>query len=128
MNINPQYFSPVPMPAVPSSMPDLRPRVFNEEFYLGSGAGIVDLGRNIGARGVMKDGGLFGETMLKALDRVSDMQKHPQNLVQQAIVDPDSVNVEDIAIAQAEANMSLNITRTILNRVVQAWKDIINAR
>ena len=128
MTIKPQYFSPVPMPRIPSSVPDLRPRVFNEEFYNGSGAGIVSLGKTIGAQGVMKDGGIFSEAMLKALDRVSDYQKYHENLVQQAIIDPESVNVEDVSMAEADANMSLNMTRTILNRIVQAWKDIINTR
>ena len=128
MNINPQYFSPVPMPAFPSSVPDLRPRALNEEFYDGTGAGIAALGDTIGARGLTKDNGLFTETMLKALDKVSGYQKQHQDLVQQAMIDPESVNIEDITKAQADANMSLNMTRMILNRVVQAWKDIINTR
>jgi len=127
MTIQPQYFSPVPMPAVPSSMPDLRPKVLNEEFYNISGSGIANLGKTIGASDTTKDG-LFSETMLKALDRVSAYQKHHDYLAEQSIIDPDSVNVEDIAMAEAQASMSLNITRTILNRIVQAWKDIINTR
>ena len=127
MTLSPQYFSPVPMPPVPSSMPDLRPKVLNEEFYDASGSGIDALGKTIGAGGVMKDG-VFSETMLKALDKVSGYQQHNENLYQQALLAPDSVNVEDIAMAEAMASMSLNIARTILNRVVQAWKDIINTR
>ena len=127
MTIKPQYFSPVPMPPVPSSMPDLKPKVFNEEFYNGTGKGISDLGKMIGADGVIKDG-LFGESMLKALDKVSGYQRHFENTIQQAMIDPDSVNIEDVSMAEAAASMSLNITRTILNRVVQAWKDIINTR
>ena len=127
MTLTPQYFSPVPMPHVPSSLPDLRPKVLNEEFYDGSGSGIASLGKTIGAENAMKDG-IFSETMLKALDKVSDFQKNSSNLYVQSILAPDTVNVEDISMAEAQANMSLNIARTILNRVVQAWKDIINTR
>ena len=127
MTLTPQYFSPVPMPPVPSSLPDLRPKVFNEEFYNATGAGIASLGKTIGADGVMKDG-IFSETMLKALDKVSGYQQQYDQIVQQAMLAPDSVNVEDVAMAEAKAAMSLNITRTILNRIVQAWKDIINTR
>ena len=127
MTLTPQYFSPVPMPHVPSSLPDLRPKVLNEEFYNGSGAGIASLGKTIGAENAMKDG-IFSETMLKALDKVSDFQKQSSNLYVQSILAPDTVNVEDISMAEAQANMSLNIARTILNRVVQAWKDIVNTR
>jgi flagellar hook-basal body complex protein FliE len=115
------------MPPVPSSLPDLRPKVLNEEFYNGTGAGIASLGKTIGADGVMKDGN-FSETMLKAMDKVSSYQQQYDHIVQQAMIAPDSVNVEDVAMAEAQAAMSLNIARTILNRVVQAWKDIINTR
>ena len=128
MTIEPQYFSPLPMPKLPSSFPDLRPEAINGELYSGTGAGIIELGKRLGAQGLMKDNGTFSEAMFRAIDKVNGDQKHPQDLVQQAIIDPESVNIEDITIAQAEANLSLNITRTILNRVVQAWKDIINTR
>jgi flagellar hook-basal body complex protein FliE len=115
------------MPKVPSSLPDFRPKVFNQEFYNASGSGIAALGEVIGARGVSGDG-TFDTVMLKALDKVNAYQQNYEALYQQMIVDPDSVEVHDITDAQAKAGMSLNITRTILNRVVQAWKDIINTR
>ncbi|MDR1389616.1 MAG: flagellar hook-basal body complex protein FliE [Treponema sp.] len=127
MTVHPQYFSPVPMPKVPSSVPDFRPKVYNAEFYDASGAGIAALGEQIGAEGVMKDG-VFDETMLKALDKVSGYQLQAEYIQQQAITDPDSVNVHEVTDAQARATLSLNITRTVLNRIVQAWKDIINTR
>jgi flagellar hook-basal body complex protein FliE len=115
------------MPAAPSSMPDFRPRVLNEEFYSGSGRGIADLGKTIGAGNALGNP-LFSETMLKALDGVSAQQMRAEHLFQQSILDPDSVNVDDITNAQARADLALNVTRTILSRVVQAWKDIINTR
>ncbi|MDR1143239.1 MAG: flagellar hook-basal body complex protein FliE [Spirochaetaceae bacterium] len=127
MTIQPQYFSPVPMPRVPASLPDMRPRVLNGELYNGSGEGIARLGQALGAEGVMRDG-LFGDTMLKALDKVSDYQMQAEYIHQQAIIDPESVDVHQITDAEARASMSLNITRTILNRIVQSWKDIINTR
>jgi flagellar hook-basal body complex protein FliE len=115
------------MPRVPASLPDFRPKVFNEEFYNASGAGIAGLGEKIGAENVLRDG-LFSETMLKALDAVSGYQIQAEYIEQQAIIDPESVDVHEIADAEARAAMSLNITRTILNRIVQAWKDVINTR
>jgi flagellar hook-basal body complex protein FliE len=127
MTVSPQYFSPVNMPPVPSSLPDLRARLLNAEFSNGSGEGLAKLGSVLGAEGVMRDG-LFDETMLKALDKVSDYQIQAEYLQQKAITDPDSVNVHEITEAQSMATMSLNITRPVLNRIVQAWKDIINTR
>ncbi|MDR3337515.1 MAG: flagellar hook-basal body complex protein FliE [Treponema sp.] len=38
------------------------------------------------------------------------------------------MDIHDVTIAQAEAAMSLNISRTILNRIVQGWRDLINTR
>jgi len=66
--------------------------------------------------------------MLGALDKVSAYQQFASSLNQAAIIDPDSVNVEDVTIAQAEAAMSLNIARNVLNRLVQSWRDLINTR
>jgi len=127
MTIQPQYFSPVPMPAVPSSLPDLRTKVLNEEFYNATGSGIAELGNTIGAANATKDS-TFSDAMLNALDKVNAYQRYNEELMQQAIIDPDSVNVEDISMAEAQARMSLDTTARILNRVVQAWKDIINTR
>ncbi|MDR1930690.1 MAG: flagellar hook-basal body complex protein FliE [Treponema sp.] len=127
MTIKPLNFSPIPMAKLPSYMPDFRPRVFNEELFNGSGEGIAALGDAVGSERVMKDGA-FDSTMLKALDKVSGYQQKADYMIQQALIDPESVDVHDIANAQAQANMSLNMARTILNRVVQSWKDIINTR
>jgi flagellar hook-basal body complex protein FliE len=127
MTIKPQLLSPVDMPKVPSSLPDFRPKVYNSEFYDASGKGISALGGQIGAEGVMRDGS-FDDAMLKALDGVNGYQMQAEYIHQQMILDPDSLNVQDITDAQAKASLSLNITRTILNRIVQAWKDVINTR
>ena len=85
------------------------------------------MGKTIGAGSVLGNP-LFSETMLKALDGVSAKEMRAEHLAQQEILDPDSVNIEDITMAQAQANLSLDAARTILNRIVQAWKDIINTR
>ena len=70
----------------------------------------------------------FSDSLLKAMDGVNAAQTKSENIVQQMLVNPDSVDAQDVTIAMAEANMSLNIARTILNRVVTAWKDVINTR
>jgi flagellar hook-basal body complex protein FliE len=95
--------------------------------YAGSGNNILNLQKKIGAEGIT-GAGSFEKAMLQALDKVSGMQQYTSNLQREAIINPDSVDVHDITIAQAQANMSLNITRNILNRVVQGWRDIINTR
>jgi flagellar hook-basal body complex protein FliE len=95
--------------------------------YAGSGNNILKLEKTIGAEGIT-GAGTFEQAMLQALDKVSGAQQWAGYLAQEAIIDPDSVDVQDVTIAQAEANMALNITRNILSRLVQGWRDLINTR
>lgn len=91
------------------------------------GAQINELSRQIGADAVIR-AGTFTDAMLSALDRVSASQQFASDLNQAALVDPDSVNVEDVTIAQARAMLSLNLTQNVLNRMVQGWRELINTR
>lgn len=95
--------------------------------FFPSGQEIVNLEKKIGADAVIRSG-LFDDAMLKALDGVSAKDNYANSLVQKAIIDPNSVDTHDITIAQAQATMSLDIARTVLNRLVQGWKEIINTR
>ncbi|MDR1302606.1 MAG: flagellar hook-basal body complex protein FliE [Treponema sp.] len=91
------------------------------------GRALASLGDTIGAESTLRSGS-FEDAMLRALDRVSGDQQQASDLIQRAITEPGSVDVHDITIAQAKASMSLNISRTVLNRLVQGWKDLINTR
>ena len=95
--------------------------------FLNLGNKINEAEKKIGADAVIRSG-TFTDAMLGAVDKVSAYQQYASNLSQMAITDPDSVNIEDVTIAQAEANMALNITRNVLSRLVQSWRDIINVR
>jgi flagellar hook-basal body complex protein FliE len=70
----------------------------------------------------------FENALLKAIDGVSSSQNKSDDLLQKVVADPNSVDAQDVTIAMAEANMSLNLAKTILSRVVTAWKDVINTR
>ena len=116
------------------NLPDLPLTVTNPnhmssetEDFLSEGNKISDMQEKIGSDAVIRSG-TFEQAMLGALDKVSAYQQFASNLQQTAITDPDSVDVHDITIAQAEASMSLNIARNVLNRVVQGWRDLINTR
>jgi flagellar hook-basal body complex protein FliE len=70
----------------------------------------------------------FERALLQAMDGVNASQGASTDIVQQMLVDPDSVDVQDVTLAMSEANLSLNLAKTILTRVVSAWRDIINTR
>jgi flagellar hook-basal body complex protein FliE len=92
-----------------------------------AGESILGLEKITGA-GAVTRAGTFEEAMLLALDRVSAEDKFAGNMAQRAITEPDTVDIHDLTIAQAKASMSLDITRNILSRLVQGWRDIINTR
>jgi len=101
--------------------------VSNPSDFNSLGANITGTGKKIGADMAIRSG-TFADAMMSAMDQVSASQQRASNLNQAALIDPDSVNVEDVSIAMAEATLSLNITRNVLNRLVQGWRDVINTR
>jgi flagellar hook-basal body complex protein FliE len=95
--------------------------------YFGSGNKALALRDKIGAQGITT-AGVFEDAMLQALDKVSGAHINVSSLQQEAIINPDSVDIHDITIAQAEAGMALETATRVLNRLVQGWKDLINTR
>ncbi|MCX7948612.1 MAG: flagellar hook-basal body complex protein FliE [Treponemataceae bacterium] len=92
-----------------------------------SGTALAQLGEKVGAEGVLRSGS-FEDAMLKALDSVNQDQITSNQLMVDMVTDPDSVDPHDVTIAMAKANLSLNIARTVLDRVVKGWKELINTR
>jgi flagellar hook-basal body complex protein FliE len=92
-----------------------------------SGEALSILGGKVGSEAALRTGS-FEDAMLKALDAVNTDQNTSSALMQAAVVDPDSVDAHDVTTAMAKANLSLNITRTVLDRIVRGWKEIINTR
>jgi len=115
------------IPYLPMAVTNKNHMSVGQAEFTAMGNKITETSKKIGADAVIRSG-TFTESMLNALDKVSAYQQFASSLNQAAIIDPDSVNVEDVTIAQAEATMSLNIARNVLNRLVQSWRDIINTR
>jgi flagellar hook-basal body complex protein FliE len=123
----PELAGPGSLPNLPLTITNPKHLVHKSSDFQVIGRNISSLGEKIGAEAAIRSG-TFEDSMLQALDKVSSYQQTSSNLTQAAITDPDSVDIHDITIAQAEASMSLNITRNVLSRIVQGWKDIINTR
>ncbi len=70
----------------------------------------------------------FGDLLLSALNQVNDAQATAVDLTQQMITDPESVNVHDVTIALAEANLAISMTKAIVDRALAAYREIINVR
>jgi len=95
----------------------------NPMHYTANGAAGQPVGADEGRGGTS-----FEDAMLKAMDGVNAYQNKSSDLLQRMAVDPEAVDAHDVTIAMAEANLSLNIARTVMDRVVRGWKEVINTR
>ncbi len=74
------------------------------------------------------EGVSFEEMMLEAIGSVNDDQMNSASLMEQMVTNPDSVDTHDVTIAMAKADMSLNVTKAVIDRAVKAYKEITSLR
>jgi len=70
----------------------------------------------------------FEQTLLKAFDNVNQKQQRTTDLAEQMIIDPESLDAHDVTIAMAEANLSLKMAQSIIDRLVKGWNEITTSR
>ncbi len=72
--------------------------------------------------------GTFDSFLIDAMSSVNDKQQAASSISEQVILDPESVDVHDVTIAMAEANLSLTLANTVVSRITQAWSEITTTR
>jgi flagellar hook-basal body complex protein FliE len=72
--------------------------------------------------------GGFASLFLQALGQVNQQQLRAQDLSQALITDPESVDIHDVTIALAEANLSLSMAKAVIDRAIRAYREIVNIR
>jgi flagellar hook-basal body complex protein FliE len=70
----------------------------------------------------------FALMVQRAISGVNAEQMRSEALYQEMILTPDSVDAHDVSVASAKAQMTLNITKSMVERAVKAYKDIISIR
>jgi flagellar hook-basal body complex protein FliE len=65
----------------------------------------------------------FGDMFTRAFERVNDSMMRSQQLSEAMLTDPDSVDVHDLSIAMAEANLAISMTKNIVDRAVRAYRE-----
>lgn len=70
----------------------------------------------------------FGEMLAAALGGVNNMQMNAYRLTEQFITEPGSVDVHDVTLGTAKANLSLSITKTLFDKAIRAYREILNMR
>ena len=72
--------------------------------------------------------GSFASLFLQALGQVNQQQLRAQDLSQALITDPESVDIHDVTVALAEANLSLSMAKAVIDRAIRAYREIVNIR
>ncbi|MGP1586773.1 MAG: flagellar hook-basal body complex protein FliE [Treponemataceae bacterium] len=70
----------------------------------------------------------FNSYLVEAMNYVNNKQNANTAIAQRLITDPDSVNVEDVTTAMAEANLSLSMAQSIIDRLIKDWNEITSTR
>jgi flagellar hook-basal body complex protein FliE len=70
----------------------------------------------------------FGNMLFDALNEVNDLQNNAQDLATIASINPSAVDAHDVSIASAKATMALNLTKNVVDRVIQAYREITTLR
>ena len=81
---------------------------------------------------VSSDGGVargsFAELLQNGIAAVNDTQQNHEALAQLAITNPDQVDVHDVTIAAAKADLSIRLARSIIDRTLNGYREITSLR
>lgn len=72
--------------------------------------------------------GKFGAALSDAMQNTNNMQVESDRMNVQLAVDPESVDVHDVIIAQQKAQMSLDLTKAVIQKGIQAYQSLSNLR
>ncbi|MCL2481661.1 MAG: flagellar hook-basal body complex protein FliE [Spirochaetaceae bacterium] len=75
-----------------------------------------------------KENPTFADKMFEALHGVNKLQQETNDLSLKMVTDPDSLDAHDITIAIAKSNAALAMTKAIVDKAIQAYKEILSFR
>ena len=70
----------------------------------------------------------FTSALKSAIGETNNLQQQMSDITQAYITDPESVDAHDVTIAISKANMSLEITKAVVDGALKAYNNIINMR
>ena len=75
-----------------------------------------------------KENPTFADKMFEALHGVNKLHQETTDLSVKMVTDPDSIDAHDITIAIAKSNAALAITKAVVDKSIQAYKEILSFR
>ena len=74
--------------------------------------------------GIEKTCGSFEQYLVDAVSSMNNQQLTVNTMEKKLITNPDSVDIHDVTIAVAKAQMSLSLAQTVIDRIVTGWSEI----
>ena len=75
-----------------------------------------------------KENPTFSDKMFEALNGVNKLQQEANSLSIKQVTDPNSMDAHDITIAITKAEDALAITKAVVDKSIQAYKEILSFR
>ena len=75
-----------------------------------------------------KENATFSDKMFEALNGVNKLQQEVNDLSVKMVTDPDSIDVHDITIAIEKSNAALALTKAVVDKAIQAYREILSFR
>lgn len=73
-------------------------------------------------------GNSFYDKLMQSVNLVNQNIISADKLSEQFMTKPNTVDVHDVTIAMEKAEMSLNLTKSVIQRAISAYQNIINLR
>lgn len=70
----------------------------------------------------------FGKLLLNKLNEVNDTQLFSHEMTTKLAVAPEEVNIHEVMIAAQKAEMSLSFTKSLRDKIINAYKELIGMR
>ena len=72
--------------------------------------------------------GSFADMLNGAISKTNDLQVDAEQLMQQMIVNPKSVDIHQVMIATQKAEVALGLTKAVRDGAINAYRELINLR
>ncbi len=70
----------------------------------------------------------FAAALGESLRRVEDLGQRSNELTKRAVFEPESVDIHEVMIASQKSSFALNLTKSLADGFVRAYRDLTNPR
>ncbi len=70
----------------------------------------------------------FADVLKKSVEKVNDLEVNADTLTQKLVFEPNSVDAHQVMIASEKARIAVTFTKTLVDGVIKAYKDLSNLR